>query len=199
MSARFNPRVLLIGAAVQALCQVQTVPTAQNTRLMAYDTFFRRVIWAQDRSPGLVAAVARDYELTDSEQARVIEIANDWRVRWDAIENQARPLLAAGQSSTSSPALQDLLRNRLQMTSDHIDRLAGCFRARALRGFRSAHNQTAPADASAPRSRRSAPGSRLTMHSFSASGGSTTEPLIWTIIKAQLALGLVLRLRVSSA
>jgi hypothetical protein len=127
MSARFNPRVLLIGAAVQALCQVQTVPTAQNTRLMAYDTFFRRVIWAQDRSPGLVAAVARDYELTDSEQARVIEIANDWRVRWDAIENQARPLLAAGQSSTSSPALQDLLRNRLQMTSDHIDRLQAAF------------------------------------------------------------------------
>ena len=127
MSARFNLRVLLIGAAVQALCQVQIVPTAQNTRLMAYDTFFRRVIWAQDRSPGLVAAVARDYELTDSEQARVIEIANDWRVRWDDIESQARPLLAACQSSTSSPALQDLLRNRLQMTSDHIDRLQAAF------------------------------------------------------------------------
>jgi len=126
-SARFNPRVLLIGTAVQALCQVQIVPTAQNTRLMAYDTFFRRVTWAEDRSPGLVAAVARDYELTDSEQARVIEIANDWRVRWDAVENQVGPLLAAGQSGAYSPALQDLLRNRLQMTSDHIDRLQAAF------------------------------------------------------------------------
>lgn len=133
MLARFFSQTLLICLEVGALGRGQTQPIAQQSRLMAYDSFFLRVTRIEDRATTLVAqgknptstrsSIGRDFDLTDAEQALVIAIASDWGAQFQANQAKAKALLAAAQSSSSSPELQGLLVARLNMTSDHIAQL----------------------------------------------------------------------------
>ena len=155
MFARFFSQALLICLAAQALCQAQTQLTEQQARIMAYDSFFLRVM----RIPR--SSIGRDFGLTDSDLAAVIAVATDWGVKFDGIDKQARQLLAAGQSSSSSPELQGLLAERLNMTSDHIARLQaalGPARFAALEAL-----VTQPRTAAAPPVLSSAQRSRLSV------------------------------------
>lgn len=133
--ARFCLQAMLVGAGCLALCQTPTPLSTENSRLLAYDKLFFRVMWLEDKGNQLVSqgkngayansVLQRDYGLTEAEQAKLTVVAADWRDKFDAIQNQAKPLVAAGQKSTSSPALQELLAARLRVTSDHIDQLRG--------------------------------------------------------------------------
>jgi len=127
--------LLALATAVAALAQ-QQVPAqyaSQIARLKAYDAFFFRVTWLQNKSSQLSSqgkstafadsVVQVEYGLTDAEQAQLASIAADCRAKSGAIQDQARPLLAAGQSSASSPTVQALLAALLGVTSDHIDQL----------------------------------------------------------------------------
>jgi hypothetical protein len=133
MFARVFSQALLICLAAGALGQGQPQPIAQQSRLMAYVTFFVRVSWIADRAATLVAqaknptsirsSIGRDFDLTDAEQALVIAIGSDWGARIEANQAKAEVLHAAGQSISSSPELQGLLAARLDMTWDHISQL----------------------------------------------------------------------------
>jgi hypothetical protein len=90
-------------------------------------------MWLEDKASELVSqgksglfarsVIQGDYGLTDGEQALLLATAADWRTKSGAIQDQAKPLLAAGLSSVSSSAVQALLAARLGVTSDHIDQL----------------------------------------------------------------------------
>ena len=130
---RFCRPALWAGAAVVAFCQTPVQLSAENARLLAYDKLFFRVMWLEDQaswlvSQGMTGAYAhsvmqRDYGLTEGEQAQLIAVAADWRVKFRANQDQAKALMAAGQTGASSPALQELLAARFKVTSEHIDQL----------------------------------------------------------------------------
>jgi hypothetical protein len=115
------------------LCQTPTQSSSEIGRLMTYDRLFIRVMWLEDKASELEAQrknpahfrsiIRSEFGLTVGEMALVTAIAADLRAEHDAIRKQAQPLLAAGQSSTSSPDLRSLLASRLKATADHIDAL----------------------------------------------------------------------------
>src|SRR5512144_2974844 len=99
MPARFYPVALLIGFAAQALGQAQ--PTPQNSRLMAYFSFFTRVSFSEC-GPGTRDNIAYEFKLTESEMNAVCEISADWRAKFTAFSNQISSLPAGGQSTEIS-------------------------------------------------------------------------------------------------
>jgi hypothetical protein len=133
MFARFFSQALLICLAAQALCQGQPQLTGQPARLAAYDAFFSRFWWLEDRAAyfdhyqGPIGswtrtAAAREFGMTVSEHALVSPIVADWQARNSAIADQARTVSNGGRIA-KSPEFQGLEENRLKILSDHIAQL----------------------------------------------------------------------------
>lgn len=99
---------------------------------MAYNALFRRVafderIAARYRSQGKPMSMGSKirllYALTLQEYAALAPIATDWYAKFEAINAEARPLVAQGLTTASSPDLNNLLQERFQVTRDHIAQL----------------------------------------------------------------------------
>jgi ferritin-like metal-binding protein YciE len=71
--------------------------------------------------------VKRDFGLTAGQYAQVAAIAADWRTKFDAVNAKAKPLLAQGLTSVSSPDLNNLVEEHRQVTRAHIARLQAVF------------------------------------------------------------------------
>lgn len=123
---------LILGLTGAALCQSPVRGNEEQSRLMAYDELFDRVSWfegkanqlrAQGRPTSLGSSVRFDYALTSDEYSRLVDVAADWRTKFDAINAKAKPLLGSGLTTNTSPELSRLLQERLQVTRNHISQL----------------------------------------------------------------------------
>jgi hypothetical protein len=125
--------LLTLGMTTAVRSQDSIPRSPGDQRLLTYEALFRRVAWLEDKGSDLKAqgksdAFARsvtrkDFGLTAQEQARLTAIAMDWVTKCQPIQDQAKVLILNGQSSTTSPALQSLLNERLAITQAHIDQL----------------------------------------------------------------------------
>jgi hypothetical protein len=123
----------MLGITTTGTCQDSIPRSPDDQRLLTYEALFRRVAWLEDKGSDLKAqgksdafarsVTRRDFGLTAQEQARLTAIAMDWLTKCQPIQDQAKVLISNGQSSTTSPALQSLLNERLAITQAHIDQL----------------------------------------------------------------------------
>lgn len=124
---------LLAVPGISTLSYSQVQPSPQDAHLFAYDSFFFRVMWLEDKANQLVSqgktdayarfVIQKEFAPTDAQTASLKAIAADYRTQFNAIQKQAKALLTAGQKGSTSPQLGDLFNQRRQVTADHINQL----------------------------------------------------------------------------